>query len=635
MKTKLKTLKTTSLGLIALFAVSCSVSHNDDPFNPGQQENGSFNGGMSGNVQEDGDAPGFDSTITTWNGQTASDAASDVVGTDEDFYYEANTFKNTVKISYNGTNATVENSNSKILIQQSGAYVTVDMATNTVANTEIILSGKSDDGALKVYGTKKFKLTLDGVELTSQIGPAINSQCKKRMFVHLADGTTNKITDCAKYSDDTYYLESTDEDRKGCLFSEGNLIFSGKGTLVVAGKKKHAIATDGYFWMRPGVTIVVTEAAKNGIHVKGDEDDQIGVTIKGGLIYANISSTAGKAIKTDLNVNIDGGQLLLNTTGESTYDEDEQDTSSAACIKSDGNITISGGELTLKSSGTGGKGLNSDGDINIEGGETTITTTGGKYYYTQDVTSSPKGAKADGNVNISGGKLNIAVTGVSDGSEGLESKSVMTISGGEVFVYAYDDAINATSAINISGGKVYAYALNNDGIDSNGSLTISGGLVIASGTTSPECGIDVDNSNQFKINGGTVIAIGGGTLQSKPSQSSSQCSVEYGGITASKSTYIAVLDSSSKPVLTFKLPKSLSSGSFFFSSPSLQKGSSYTIAGGGSLTSYTDSWNGWFDGGTWSNGSTLQSFSISSIVTSLGTSSNNMGGGGMGGGMGW
>ncbi len=638
MKTKLKSLKATSLGLITLFAVSCSVSHDDDPFGSGQQGYNGMGGmsGTTGSVNDDGSAPDFDATINQWDGQTATDASSDVVGSDADFYYEANSFKNTIKITYNGSSATVQNSNSDILIQQQGAYVTVDMATNTVSNTEIIISGNSDDGALKIYGSKKFKLTLNGVELTSKIGPAINSQCKKRMFVHLADGTTNKITDCTSYSDDYYYLETTDEDRKGCLFSEGNLIFSGTGTLVVAGKQKHAIATDGYFWMRPGVTIVITEAAKNGIHVKGDEDDQIGVTVKGGLIYANISSTAGKAIKTDLNVNIDGGKLLLNTSGAATYDTDEQDTSSAAGIKADGCITISGGELTLKSTGIGGKGLNSDGDINIAGGETTITTTGGKYYYTQKLTSSPKGVKADGNVNISGGKLNISVTGTSDGSEGLESKKIMTISGGEVYSYAYDDAINATSAINISGGKVFAYALNNDGIDSNGSLTISGGVVIGSGTSSPECGIDVDNSNQFKINGGTVIAIGGGSLQSKPSQSSSQCSVEYSGVTVSKSSCLAVLDNSSKPILTFKLPKSLSSGSFFFSSPSLQKGSSYTISSGGSITSYTSSWNGWYDGGTWSDGSTLQSFTISSIITSLGSSSNNggMGGGGMGGGMG-
>jgi hypothetical protein len=161
-------------------------------------------------------------------------------------------------------------------------------------------------------------------------------------------------------------------------------------------------------------------------------------------------------------------------------------------------------------------------------------------------------------------------------------------------------------------------------------LTISGGLVIASGTSSPECGIDVDSSSQFKINGGTVIAIGGGSLQSKPSSASTQCSVEYSGISISKGTMISVLNSDNTPALTFQLPKTLNSGSFFFSSPALTKGTSYTISTGGSLTDSTDNWNGWYDGGTWSNGTSVKTFTISSTVTSLGTSGN-----GMGGGMGW
>lgn len=619
--------------IATLIASGCSTIDNDyDQLGGGTMPGNQ--GGAQSSTQEDSDAPSFDAKIYSWDGSTATDAASDIVGSDADFYYEANKFTNIVKIAYNGDNATVESSNSDIIVHQTGAYVTVDMATNTVSNVEIAVSGQSDNGGLKIYGTKKFKLTLNGVELTSQRGPAINSQCKKRMFVHLANNTTNKITDCVSYSDDAFYLESTDEDRKGCMFSEGNLIFSGTGTLIVAGKQKHGIATDGYFWMRPGVTVVVNEAAKNAIDVKGDTDDGIGITVKGGYIYANASATAGKCIKTDLDANIDGGTLQLNTSGAATYDESDKDTSSAACIKTDGNINITGGTLTLKSTGTGGKGLNADGDINISGGETTITTTGGKYTYNRNLTSSPKGAKADGNVNISGGKLNISVTGVSDGSEGLESKSTMTFSGGETYVYAYDDAINASKAINVTGGKVYAYALNNDGIDSNGSLTISGGLVIGCGTSSPECGIDVDNSSNFKINGGTVIAIAGGSLQSKPTTASTQYSVEYGGLSATKGSKVAVLDSSSKPILTFQLPKSLS-GSFFFSHPDLKSGSLYTISTGGSLTGSTANWSGWYDGGSWSDGTTAQTFTISSKVTSLGTSSNGMGGGNGGGMGGW
>jgi hypothetical protein len=629
--------------LIPMALTACSTGNDDNwgDWNiPGNAQGGNSNGSPSDNsTSDDGSAPDFDSTISAWAGQTATDAADDVAGTDEDFYYEANKFKHTVKITYAGDAATVESPNADILVHQTGAYVTVDMATNTVSGVEVIVSGQSDDGALKLYGSKKFKLTLNGVTLTSQRGPALNSQCKKRMFLHLADGTTNALTDPAKYKDDAYYLDESakdDEDRKGCLFSEGNLIVSGHGTLTVAGRKKHAICTDGYLWTRPGSTLVVTEAAKNAIHVKGDEDDGIGVCINGGLIYAHVASTAGKCIKTDLDVAIHGGTLLLNTTGESTYDEDDQDTSSAACIKTDGGITIDGGSLTLKSSGTGGKGLNADGDITIAGGETTVTTTGGKYYYTQDLTSSPKGVKADGNVNITGGKLNISVTGQSDGSEGLESKATMTISGGETYVYAYDDAINASSAINITGGKVYAYALNNDGIDSNGSLTISGGVVIAVGASSPECGIDVDNGNYFKINGGTVMAVAGGSLQNRPSSASTQCSVEYSGFSLAKGQKVAVLDGEGSPLLTLALPKTLSSGSFFFSAPGLKNGSSYTVSTGGTLTAYTEAWNGWYDGGTWTDGSSLKTFTVSSTVSGIGTGGNNgMGGGGGQPGGGW
>ena len=59
----------------------------------------------------------------------------------------------------------------------------------------------------------------------------------------------------------------------------------------------------------------------------------------------------------------------------------------------------------------GRQGINADGEVRVSGGETTVTTTGGKYYYSQSLTSSPKGVKADGDITISGGKLNISVTG--------------------------------------------------------------------------------------------------------------------------------------------------------------------------------------------------------------------------------
>ncbi len=566
-----------ALGLMT----SCDTQNGGSSFNGYPGFNGDMpgmnGGGMMGNgsVSNDGTAPSIDNTIYGWDGTKATD--SDVPGSDNDLYHEANTFSKKVEVVFSGNTATVTKSDSEIISHVTDAYVTIDLATNTVSGVEIELKGSSDNGGIKIYGSKKLKLTLNGLSLTSAKGPAINNQCKKRMFLHIADGTENSLTDAVTYTDDPYYLDATqDEDRKGCLFSEGSIIMSGTGVLTVKGQNKHAVVTDNMFTMRPGSNLIINGAAKNGLHVKGDSDTGTAITILGGYIYANIASEAGKGIKADLNVDIQGGVLELNTSGNAVYDTDEKDSSSAAGIKTDGNIIISGGKITAKSTGSGGKGLNSDGEIIISGGETNVATNGSKFVYSNSIDSSPKGVKADGNITISGGVLNIAATGKNDGSEGLESKATLSITGGEVNSYAYDDAINASKAIEISGGKVTAYAINNDGIDSNGTLTISGGTVVASGTSAPEGGFDCDNSNYFKINGGNVFAVGG-TMQSLPSSSSAQYCVSYSGFTGSKGSIVKVLDSSSNVLAQFEVPRSVSGGNLFISIPGFTANSSYTV----------------------------------------------------------
>lgn len=621
------------LSLVAL--ASCSTNDPVFPDGPPEWGNGP---GMPGNPgADDGITPDFDAQILPYQGQTATDADKDIVGTDEDIYWEANKFKNKVNITYSGDNAIVETECTDIISHINGSHVVIDMLTNSVSGVEINVSGKSDNGSLKIYGEKKTLLNLNGVELTSQTGPAINNQCKKRLFINLASGTINKLTDTPRYSDDHYYINgntSNDEDRKGTLFSEGNLIFSGSGSLIVAGKQKHGIASDGYMYVRPGVTIAVTETAKNAIHIKGDKSDDIGVIITGGLIYTLSEAEAGKGIKTDYHVDIRGGQLDLNTKGDAIYDADENDTSSAAGIKTDGNVMISGGVISIKSCGTGGKGINADGSLNVAGGETTIVTTGGKFVYNAalDLDSSPKGIKADGNITIDDGTVNIMVSGISDGSEGLESKADLTVNGGNIYVYAYDDAINAAKSITVNGGRIYAYAVNNDGIDSNGMLTFNGGVTISNGSGAPEEAFDCDRSNNFIVNGGTLIGIGGSAIA--PSTSSTQKTVIYNGIQFAKDQTLAILDEEEKPVMAYAIPRSLN-GSLFFSSKDLKEGTTYQVSSNGKISNTLQEWNGWYDGGNWSDGSSVGSFTIKGTITTIGVSSGPGGGGFPGGNRPW
>lgn len=580
-------------------------------------------------IPDNPEIPDGDMTIARWEGLWADDMADDKVGDNSDFYHELNNFGTQVFVTYNNDVATVECTNKSIKSCIDGAHVALDMTA--VSGVEVIAMGMSADGSLKLYSDNKYKLTLNGLDLTSQRGPAINSQSKKRVYVHLGEDTTNRLADCPNYIDDHYTIAgAVNEDRKGALFAEGNIILSGYGALVVAGKQKHAIVTDGCYYQRSGVTVVVTESLKNGIHVKGDSDDNTGAVFEGGAILVDVASTAGKAVKCDMDIVVNGGKFDIKTSGNATYDSEEQDTSAASCLKSNTNIYINGGVFNLSSSGTGGKGISVDGNLEVNSGTVSITTTGGQYRYSNSLTSSPKGIRADGDITINGGSLNISVTGVSEGSEGMESKAILTFNGGDTIIKAYDDAINAGKAINMNGGKVFAQATNNDGIDSNGTLTLNGGVFIGIGSREPEGGIDVDNSTLFVINGGVAIGLGG-TMMGTPSTASKQYSVVYGGVAASMGDKISVLGASNTPILTFELPTTASNSALFFSTPEITNGATYSIMLGGTLSDYSDTWQGYYLGGIWSGGTSLVDFTPTSVVTTIGNVGGGPGGGGPGG----
>ena len=58
----------------------------------------------------------------------------------------------------------------------------------------------------------------------------------------------------------------------------------------------------------------MTAAAKNALHVKGDDEDMIGAWFKGGLFYARVASTAGKGVKCDYDIVIG----MTNYAGDCT-----------------------------------------------------------------------------------------------------------------------------------------------------------------------------------------------------------------------------------------------------------------------------------------------------------------------------
>ena len=578
---------------------------------------------------------------------------------------------NTVSVVYNETSATVTvagNVAKYLTITTSGAHVDIAQSDDLEQEITYILSGSSTDGEFYMSGSYKATVELNGLTLTNKTpvksGAAVHIQNGKRIKVKVMDGTTNTLVDAANGS------------QKGAFYVKGHPEFSKSGVLNVVGNLKHAIKAgeyielknatinvnsaqgDGincaqYFLMESG-TININNVTDDGIQCDIDdtdtgstgettdhEDEDSGnIYIEGGIININTPGKAAKGIKSEGDLYVKAGTINVTTTGHGKWDEDDVKTKAAACLGSDAKVVISGGTLTLTSTGAGGKGINCDAEFELSGGDVTIVTKGALYYHNgttentnytgntdnvnSDYYSSSKGVKADGAIKISGGRINVSTAGLN--AEGIESKTSILISNGEVIVNSYDDGINVGgdgSDLIIEGGYVYARAMNNDGIDGNGNVYVKGGLVYAIGSRDPEVAIDANTEEGKKlyVQGGTIIAVGklesgasitGGTAKQTtswtaetwyalynggelvaafktPTQSSSSSGGGPGGRPGGSSSQALVVYTSSTPTLTSGV--TVSGGTEYFAGAANIGG---TVSGGSSVTlsNYTSSGGG-------------------------------------------
>ena len=213
-----------------------------------------------------------------------------------------NNFSNdTIYVEYNGSVVTVKGDDYN-LITTDGADVTANII-DTTAFYVFVLSGTSTDGQFKTYASHKFGIVLNNLTLSNNDGPALNNQCHKSLYLTCPAGTTNTL------SDGTSYTETT-EDQKGALFSEGQILFSGAGSLNITGNCKNAIACDDYISIDSTIAITATSISSNGIKVND------GIHINGGTLSIIVSADGAKGIKCDSIVNITGGDINITTSGD-------------------------------------------------------------------------------------------------------------------------------------------------------------------------------------------------------------------------------------------------------------------------------------------------------------------------------
>ena len=197
--------------------------------------------------------------------------------------------------------------------------------------------------------------------------------------------------------------------------------------------------------------------------------------------------------------------------------------------------------------------------------------------------SSKRGISSKGVLAINGGRVCVLSSG-GEKCEGIESKGVMLLNGGDICVAASDDAINSSEDLVVNGGRIYACSSANDGLDANGNLIINGGTVAVSGGRAPECGLDANEEDGFRlyIHGGSVIATGGN--HTTPSEKSRQASIIYGGALDSTGC-IGVASGEDHPLLTLNLKRNYGKmgGQVLFSSEQIILGSPFTIVKGNAI----------------------------------------------------
>jgi len=287
----------------------------------------------------------------------------------------------------------------------------------------------------------------------------------------------------------------------------------------------------------PG-TYILTGTLSNGqVIVNSSAEGKVRIV----LSNASITNSSGAAI--DVRAADEVVVVLAEGTSNSLTDGSGYDTSGEdaadAALFSMADLTI-GGTGSLIVTGNTADGIASKDGLVILGGTITVKAADdgirGKDYLviqdgTLDVTSAQDGLKSTnetdaqyGDIVISGGTVTVnagddgahaegdlAITGgtvtIAKSSEGLEGHTI-TIAGGSTSVTSSDDGVNASSGTGSTSG-------GGGGLDSNGSITISGGTTTVAGPTGNGNG-SLDSNAGITYTGGTLIAAGSAGMAEAP-----------------------------------------------------------------------------------------------------------------------
>ncbi|WP_454928013.1 carbohydrate-binding domain-containing protein [Abiotrophia defectiva] len=466
-----------------------------------------------------------------------------------------------------------------------GASFSAQTVTITQAGTYVLTgSGKNIKLVVEAADTDQVHLVFQNLTLEGE-GPLLRINKAQEVVISLAEGSQNTLTESQA---------SDDEEVKATIHSQAPLTLNGTGNLTLTALTKNALEVEDDLKVLGGTYTV--KAANHGFKAEGAlAIEAATLTIEAGKdgLHAEHDETTERA-----NISLNPTQLSIAAT------EDGVDAGNELTIKG-GTITVSqseeglearvirqlGGDVTIKSSDDG---VNASAGSSSKTSDTSTTskTTGASATSNSADTSSsagqPTADSATASTSASQATANSAATSQADQANKDKNATPPSPPAGQAPPQGGQPPQNGQGPggmppggqeesdpslqIILEGGTLTIDA-EGDGIDSNGTVTISGGSLVVNGSVHDGNG-PLDAAGDITITSGTVWALGTSDMLQGFAQGSAQASITA-NIAGTAGQTLIILDANGKEVARQTASKDFQA--VIMSSADLVDGQTYTI----------------------------------------------------------